>query len=393
MLMITDTVMKTKTFSSIEELIAQGENSGLEFKSAQVRPEAIAKELVAFANSGGGVLLLGVEGNGEITGVKDKDKNYEEWITNIARNNVIPAIELAIEQIDYIHQKTIYKIEVPKGKDKPYQTLQHQFLIRIGSTNRTATLAELMRLFQYSGMFHYDRLGVERTSIRDINLNKVDQYFENYQIDFLQEENHQRILINTDILEESGQATVAGLLIFGINPQRYLVNSCISFAHFAGSDITEELIDKQMITGTLDFQVNTTLAVIKNNLLHPSIIQGSQTVDTQFIYPDKVFRELLVNACVHRNYAISGSRIRVLMYDDRIEFISPGRLPNTVSIEKLKLGVSYALNPVIVKFMENLRYIDQLGRGLPMVYRTATEHNREVIFEELGEEFRVVLLF
>jgi ATP-dependent DNA helicase RecG len=81
------------------------------------------------------------------------------------------------------------------------------------------------------------------------------------------------------------------------------------------------------------------------------------------------------------------------MYEDRIEFISPGRLPNSVSIEKIKLGVSYALNPIIVKFMENLRYIDKLGRGLPMVYRTVKEQNKEVIFQELGEEFSVTLAF
>ncbi|MEA2008682.1 MAG: ATP-binding protein, partial [Chloroflexota bacterium] len=110
-----------------------------------------------------------------------------------------------------------------------------------------------------------------------------------------------------------------------------------------------------------------------------------------FIYADKVFRELLTNACVHRNYAIQGSQIRVFMFDDRLEFKSPGRLPNTITIEKLKVGVSYAVNPILVKFMENLRYIDRLGRGLPMVYREAITNNRSVEFKEVGEEFWVVL--
>jgi ATP-dependent DNA helicase RecG len=378
--------------TNLDKLIAQGENSGLEFKSVKVSVDKIAKEFVAFSNSQGGILLLGVEDNGDITGVQESNKNYEEWITNIARNNVNPPIDIEIERINY-QTKIVYKIEIPKGKDKPYQTYQHQFLIRIGSTNRIATQAELMRLFQQSGVFHYDQIAVDRTSIKNLNLNKIDQYFDNYQIDFLQEENPDSILINTDILTDSGQATTAGLLIFGINPQRYLHNASISFAHFAGLDITEELIDKQVVTGTLDFQIDTTLAIIKNNILTPSIIKGAKRVNTNFIYPDKVFRELLVNACVHRNYAISGSRIRVFMYEDRIEFISPGRLPNSVSIEKIKLGVSYAPNPIIVKFMENLRYIDKLGRGLPMVYRTAKEQNKEVIFQELGEEFSVTLPF
>ena len=85
--------------------------------------------------------------------------------------------------------------------------------------------------------------------------------------------------------------------------------------------------------------------------------------------------------------------LNALIFDDRIEFMSPGRLPNTVSIEKAKLGVSFARNPVILKFMENLRYIDKMGRGLPMVYRTATKADKLVKFTEFGEEFKVVLGF
>ena len=109
--------------------------------------------------------------------------------------------------------------------------------------------------------------------------------------------------------------------------------------------------------------------MLKNNLQAPSTIIGAKRVDTHALPPDKVLRELLVNSCVHRDYSIGGSKIRIFIFSDRLEFITPGRLPNTVTIEELKAGVSYARNPVLVKFMENLRYIDRLGRGLPMVWR------------------------
>lgn len=375
--------------TSLSELIAQGENHALEFKSAQVHPDSLARELVALANTHGGVILLGVEDSGDIAGVPT-DKNYEEWVTNIARENVIPALDVRITR-HWHTEKQVLQIDVPKGRDKPYQTRQFQFLIRVGSTNRVATQAELMRLFQQSGMFHYDLQGVDRTTIRDLNLAQIDDYFAAYQIDFRKEEDQVRILTNTDILDESGRVTLGGLLMFGINPQRHLPNACISFAHFAGTELDEELLDKQVIGGTLNIQVDTVLAILKNHIRQPSRIEGGKTVDQIFQYPEKVFRELLVNACVHRDYAIHGSRIRVFVFDDRVEFISPGRLPNTVSIEKLRLGVSYARNPVILKFMENLRYIDKLGRGLPMVYRTATQAGRRVEFAEIGEEFKVVL--
>lgn len=101
-----------------------------------------------------------------------------------------------------------------------------------------------------------------------------------------------------------------------------------------------------------------------------------------------MLREALVNALVHRNYSIIGSKIRVLMFENRIEFHSPGKLPNTVTIDKMKIGVSYSRNPFLVKYMENLRYIDQLGRGIPMIIKNM--HNlgaKEPELKEIGEEF------
>jgi ATP-dependent DNA helicase RecG len=374
---------------NIADLLQQGENASIEFKETWPRVESLAKEIVAFANTHGGTLLLGISDNGEVQGLQD-NKNAEQYFANLARNNIIPAIDLSVET-RLLEGKKIVIISIPKGKDKPYQTLNHQFLIRIGSTNRVASQSELMRLFQQSGMFHYDAIGLNNTSIKQINLNKISDYFDAYHVDFTQEEHPENLLKNTDILTDTLQMTVAGTLVFALNPQKFMPDASISFAHFAGDEITEELIDKQTITGTLDYQIDTALAIIKNNSQQPSIIKAGKTSITRFHYPDKVFRELIVNACVHRNYAIIGSRIRIFMFNNRIEIISPGRLPNTVTIEKLSYGVSYSINPIIIKFMENLRYIDKLGRGLPMVCKIAKENNKSIQFEEIGEEFKVTL--
>ena len=255
------------------------------------------------------------------------------------------------------------------------------------------TQAELLRLFQATGSFHYDLTPVPDTGLKDMNFSKLDDYFKRYNLDFSMENEDQKMVLlqNTDILAVSGEATIAGLLIFGINPSRHLFQNGISFARIRGRTLDEELIDKQNIDGNLDYQIDTGVAVLKNHLAVPSRIVGAKRVATKYIYPDKVFRELITNAVVHRNYSISGSKIRIFLFDDRLEVISPGRLPNTVTIEKLRFGVSFATNPVLVKFMENLRYIDQLGRGLPMVYQEATGNGKKVKFEEIGEEFKVSL--
>jgi len=123
----------------------------------------------------------------------------------------------------------------------------------------------------------------------------------------------------------------------------------------------------------------------------PSVITGIKREEKEE-YPMIVLREAIVNTLVHRNYSISGSKIRIFMFDNRIEFHSPGRLPNTVTIEKMKIGVSYARNPFLVKYMENLRYIDQLGRGIPMIMKAMKEAGaKEPHLQEFGEEFILII--
>jgi ATP-dependent DNA helicase RecG len=374
----------------IRELIRQGENTSIEFKSKDVNADSLSKEIVAMLNTSGGNILLGVGDTGTLEGIDDS-KNWEEWVANLIRNNVLPPAEIIYTEIE-IENKLVINLEIPKGKDKPYQTNKNQFLIRIGSTNRVASQQELLRMFQIAGYFHYDTVTLEHSSPKDLDQNRIANYFEQYNIDFEKEENPIQLLKNIDILaSESDHLTVAGNLLFGLRPQKFLTNAGITFAAFKGNTISEDLIHQQKIDGSLPTQVDQTLSHLKLLIPISSTIEGAKRVDTSVTYDDKVYRELIVNAVVHRDYAISGSRIRIFKFDDRIELRSPGRLPNTVNLEKIKYGVSYARNPVIVKFMENMRYIDQMGRGIPMVVKEVNLKKGQILFEEIGEEFVVTL--
>lgn len=236
----------------------------------------------------------------------------------------------------------------------------------------------------------YDSVAVSGSRYSDLNATTLGKYFAQYEVDYAGEEEKSNLLNNVDIMEGE-ELTVGDLLVFGIYPQKYLKSASISYAHYLGVTPDADLLDKQVIDGPLPDQIDKALITIKHNFKQPSTIQGAKREPLDVGYPDKVFRELIVNAVTHRNYSIAGSRIRILHFSDRIEFISPGRLPNTIRIEKLKYGVSYASNPVILKFLENLRYVDKLGRGLPMVYKQAQSRQKQVLFEEVGEEFRVTL--
>lgn len=371
-------------------VIKNGENSYIEFKEEAIKAKDLPEEFVAFANAEGGTVLIGIADDGGIKGVTDS--NIEEKIMNICRNNCIPNIIPLYEEIEF-NQLKVVVVAISKGLNKPYYTVDNKYYIRVGTTKRIASREELMRLFEANGSIHFDISPVYNTSIKDLHFDIIRDYFFKYNTFDLYEEDKksvERILINADILKEvDGKVvcSVGGLLIFGKNPDNTLPQNGISFAHFRGNEITDELIDKKVINGRLQDIAEQTLVVLKNNMKNPSTINQLKREEREE-YPVLVLREAIVNALVHRNYSISGSKIRVFMFDDRIEFHSPGKLPNTVTIEKMKIGVSYARNPFLVKYMENMRYIDQLGRGIPMIMKEMKDMGvKDPDLREVGEEF------
>ncbi len=380
----------------LSEIISNGENSYYEFKEEGIKAKELAEEIVAFANSEGGMIFIGVDDDGNIKGVSDN--SIEEKIMNICRNNCIPNISPGFQSVD-INGKAVAVVTIGKGLNKPYYTTDHKYYIRVGTTKRIASREELLRLFEANGALHFDISPLADSSIKDLSLEVVRDYFLKYNAFDLYEESKEameRILINADIMTEDDSAhagerkllcTVGGLLVFGRDTERKLPQNGISFAHFKGVEITDELIDKKVLTGRIQDLADQIMVVLKINMTSPSVINGMKRAEKEE-YPFLVLREAIVNTLVHRNYSISGSKIRIFMFDDRIEFHSPGKLPNTVTIEKMKIGISFARNPFLVKYMENLRYIDQLGRGIPMIIKTMKEVGaKEPFLQESGEEF------
>ena len=377
--------------AQIHTLIQQGENTQIEFKSAAARPESIAREIVAFANTLGGSLLIGIEDDGSITGI---ESSIETRIANISRNNIIPALRLDVQETQ-IDGKTVCLISVPKGPDRPYQTQDGKYWLRAGSTNRMATKEELSRLFQQAGLVHFDTSPVVNTDISHIDKDAVDAYYRSYYniayVDLPDDEQH-KLLVNTDILaehENTWVTSVGGLLMFGKQPQRRLPQSSIMFAVFKGKKITDDLADKKEITGKLPELIDKTLGLLQLYLPVPSTIEGAKRKEVP-VAPPKVLRESIVNAVMHRDYSISHRKIQVYIYSDRVEITSPGSIPNTLTLEKIRYGNSAPRNVFLVKFLDNLRYFDGLGRGIPMMLEAMEERIR---FENIGELFRLTLYF
>ncbi|MBU0569018.1 putative DNA binding domain-containing protein [bacterium] len=375
------------------ELINSGECSQVEFKEKVPRPDELASEIVAFANTDGGTVIFGVNDQGEIVGLQFEG-NLEEYMMNICRANCLPSI-IPAYSLEIIDKKEVAALYIPRGSDRPYRTNRDYYYIRVGTSKRRASKEELLRLFQRAGLAQYDLFPVPKTSIEDINIDLVKEYF--------QVVHHQKLeklkipitdlLKNLEILtdyETDQVCGVAGLLLFGKNPQRHLPQASISLVRYKGEEINDNIIDRAEVGDVLVNQIEESVRFIKKNTRLSSRIVGLKREDIPE-YPEGAFREIITNAAAHRDYSIYGSGIRIFIFDHHIEFYSPGRLPNTITIENIEYR-RFLRNQVIANFLFLQGYMDRLGMGIANVKRLMKKHcHTEVEFALYEEEFCVRL--
>jgi ATP-dependent DNA helicase RecG len=244
--------------------------------------------------------------------------------------------------------------------------------------------------------FLFDNNPVGHASVDDLEKGKISDYFRDiYKMDIYDRKeipDLNTLFSNAKILtisEGKFCPTIAGLLIFGSKPQEFLFQSGILFAKIDGNEIDDSILDSKQLEGRLPELVEQSLTLFKlYNKKQSTFVEGKR-IDTED-YQEKVFREILVNAVCHRNYSISGSRIRVLIFNDRYEVRSPGRLPNTITIDNIKTGTSFLRNQLISKFLNHYGFIENLGRGIPVSMRETLKHSGKPLeLSEEGEEFVV----
>ena len=377
------------------ERIAGGEDSFTEFKREIEHADALASELIAFANSGGGQVFLGVDDEGTIVGVDDPQR-IEERMLNIGRNNCVPPMDLLIEKVE-VNGITVIVVHVPRRLGRPYENTRGQCYIRVGSTKRLVSADERARMLEAAGLFHFEETPVPRTGIQDLNEEIFAEYYRRVYDTPLQESDVplHRILDNMRFIvrdvADTHRLSVAGLLLFGQRPQDYLFYSRVSAVRWAGLEAGEEITDRQEITGRLPQIIEATEAFILRNIRLSTRIAGAQQQD-YYQYPRPAIREAIVNAVSHRDYSLSGSQIRIFIFDDRLEVYSPGRLPNGVTLDNIRTHFSKPRNEIVARALLNLGYVNILGSGIPRMIRLMREHSgREPDFELRDELFLVRL--
>jgi ATP-dependent DNA helicase RecG len=390
--------------TELTELIHNGENSGVEFKRDDIRPEALAKEMAALLNLEGGHILLGVEKDRTVSGLTRPPEKAEEWVMEVARVHLRPAPIPFWETLDWGDGRIVGVISLPAdAPDKPYKARRGAAWVtqvRVGTTSRDATDEEEARLYMQSGRLQYDRKPVPGALFEDLDLRRLANYFRDVRRqscpDLADRDGWIRLLVNTELMYEDRDRpmpSAGGMLLFGTRPNRYLPHAGISATAYSGSEKDYNAKARESLRGPLvslfsapdtagpypnlsrSFSENANVVeagvieraldfVRRNVEIKAWIDEGGRRVE-RWDYPLEAVRETIVNAVAHRDYTITVLDVDLSIYSDRLEIVSPGRLPNTVTVEKMRAGYRASRSELIKEVLRDYRYIEATGLGVP----------------------------
>ena len=312
----------------------------------------------------------------------------------VCRDKIRPAIIPFYEVIrDAEPGKDVAIVRVERGFDvhSLWHNNRNTYYIRVGSQSREPTPQELSRLFQQRGTFRADLRPVSGATLKDLDRRRLKDYFSRIRQQDVPEDGDeagwQALLINTEIMIEEG-VSLSGMLLFGRSPNRFLPQAGIDAVAFPGTEKDYAARERAALRGPM-----TTLLDDDGNLLEAGLVEqalefvrrntpvtavledGARRVEKP-TYPDEVIREAVVNALIHRDYLLANTDIELAIYEDRLEIISPGKLPNGITPERMRAGTRASRNQLLKDVMRDYGYMEHMGMGVPRkIIRGMREHN------------------
>ena len=399
-------------FNTLDEITKQleiGEDVRAEFKEIELtergvrspNTEDLAGELVAFANAEGGVIFIGVDDDGIVRGIPmDRAGVVERWVINVATNNCDPPIRPILRKERLTDpsesQQLVVLVEVRRGL-YVHGTSGGRHYVRVGSTKQLVTGPTLARLFQERGrVFVFDEQLVPSTTSEDLDFARIDSLLATGatipRSDLLR---NMRVTVTGE--DDVDRPTVSGLLAFGRLPQTYMPSARIECAVYHGLQLTsDELVHSESINGPVDLQIESARAFVERFMLKPARKHPGRQDLPQ--YDLGAVHEGIVNAVAHRDYSISGSKIRLFLYADRLEIYSPGSLPNTITIETMPYRV-FTRNQLLVSFLSRMRsqrtgfaFLESRGEGVRRILEASEAHSgRKPVYELFDDELRLTI--
>lgn len=414
--------MAVDLVAQVRELLFKvrlAEDSGFEFKRVEFAGEsdrvraphrdALADELAAFANAGGGTVVLGVadraqaDGGREVTGIpRERLDALESWVVNLAQDCITPPLDLRTLTLELPDraglQHAVLRIDVPRS------LFVHRspggYRLRVGSSQREMAPDYLARLFQQRSqarLIRFDEQPVPDTTAADLDPGLYRRFLG--PLDEPEAVKLRKLHLLTRP-EDDAALSVAAVLMCTPAPERWLRSAYIQAVAYGGTvnDAADQL-DALDCTGPLDAQIRTALRFVQRNMRMPASKDLGREDRPQ--YSLRAVFEALVNAVAHRDYAIYGARIRLHLYADRLELASPGALPNTLDVEGMALRQS-TRNELVASLLARCptgldeagraRIMDIRGEGVPLILRESTAlSGRRPEYRLVGEELQLMI--
>jgi ATP-dependent DNA helicase RecG len=371
----------------INDLLGQREGKRLEFKRDLTSTRPLLRTLCAFANSAGGVLVIGVDDDRTVRGIVDP-LDVESRLANATYDSISPRL---VPEIDIVPWRSthlvVVTVHLSSARPHRLNTDGDRVYVRLGSSNRPADLdlvAEMQRSVRFES---FDESPYPAETIDALDLSTIRSEFSDRR---KIRRSDYKVLGLATMHQGRETPTIGGLVLFGKDRQSF-PDAVIRCARFEGTDRGKILDTTDPTPTSLPSMVRDGLDFVERHMAGSVLIAGLRN-QTRRPIPIPAIREALVNAAVHADYSQQGGPIRIALFDDRLEIENPGLLPFGVAVEDLTTGVSRVRNRVIARTFKELGYIEQWGSGITrMIDETRTAGLPAPTFEEVGGRFRVTL--
>ena len=361
---------------TIEEIRIGKEGQTFDLKSIQIDPKALAIPIVAMANADGGMLAIGIsDKTRKIEGVNQHTAKLNELL-RVPFDFCNPSVPVTCRYMDCTdndgNSNRILLMDIPASQFLHTNQADEAY-IRVGDKSRKLTFDERMQLMYDKGERSYEDTAVYGATIDDIDMDAVAEYaklvgYGKSPLEYLRENNG---FVTTNKKGEE-DVSVACILLFGKNPQKFFPRSRTRFIRYEGVDekvgAEMNVIKDVIFEGTILNQVRKTIEFIETQVREHTFLGQHGLFVTRRDYPEFVIQEMVVNACCHRAHNIKGTEIQIKMFDDRLVFESPGKLPGQVKPSNIR-NTHFSRNPKIAAFLKAYHYVKEFGEGMDRICR------------------------
>ena len=373
---------------NLKRIIAEGENTEIELKQSFHSVQEIAKIISAFANTQGGLLILGVDDKGKIEGIKENPDAIQQRISNSnATIHPSPIINVEVHTID---KKKVIVIAVHKADSTVFHTVEGVIYVRIESTIQKLEGQSILEFLRNRQILLFEESIEATAKIEDLDTTKVSEYLkERNQPDYLSTHSLKDFLASKKLVSFQPDLKIksVAILFFAKDPQQFYSYAQIKLVRFDGNQPIKVLAYEDA-KGNLPQMIEHAMNFVRRFTPKEFVITGAKRTEIPAL-PEEAVREAIINAVAHRDY-FNKNEIQLSIFDNRLEITNPGGLPEGMTKELLGT-LSIQRNPVVYQMLKDYDYMEGIGSGISKILRAMKEKNlKEPAFLISKEFFRIV---